>query len=211
LFCLVVLVGAWLQMAITAGAGGSVHHIILLWPLPQAIVAVALASASRRLGRAGKPAAAVVAAVLMVSNVLVLNEYYGVLWRSGPVLAWSRAILPLSDYLKTVPAQAVFTADWGIREPLRYLNSGKLPLQDADDPIAKPALDPDDERRMISMLDRPEHLFILHTKEAEQFAGVRDRLLQFASEHGYDREVVSRISDGFGRQIFEVCRFSKVK
>ena len=209
LFCLVVLVGGWLQMALTSGAGASVHHIILLWPLPQAIVAVALASASRRLGRAGKPVAAVVAAALMLSNALVLNEYFAVLWRSGPTLAWSPAILPLSGYLKNAPARHVFTADWGILEPLRFLNAGKLPLENAADLISKPAFDPEDERQLTGMLDTPDHLYILHTQEAEIFPDVRDKLLRFASRNGYGREVLARISDGYGRQVFEVCRFSK--
>ena len=35
-----------------------VHHTILLWPLPQVVIAVSFASASRRLGRAGIPALA---------------------------------------------------------------------------------------------------------------------------------------------------------
>jgi 4-amino-4-deoxy-L-arabinose transferase-like glycosyltransferase len=209
LFCLVVLVGSWLQMALTAGAGGAVHHTVLLWPLPQAIVAVSLASASRRLGRAGKPVAALVAAALMISNALVLNEYYAVLWRSGAVRAWSPAILPLSDSLKRIPAGHVFAADWGILDPLRFLNFGKLPLYDATDPIDKPALEPADERRLAGMLDIPDSVYILHTKEAEQFPDIRDKLLRFAAEHGFDREVLAQISDGFGRQVFEVCRFSK--
>jgi 4-amino-4-deoxy-L-arabinose transferase-like glycosyltransferase len=210
LFCMVVLVGGWLQMALTSGAGGSAHHTILLWPLPQAIVAVALASASRRLGRAGKPAAAVVVAALMISNALVLNEYFAVLWRSGPTGGgWSRAILPLSDYLKNSTARHVFAADWGILEPLRFLNAGRLPLENGADPIAQPALDAADERRLIGMLDTADHLYILHTKEAEVFPDIRDKLLRFVSAHGYTREVLMQIPDGYGRQVFEVCRFSK--
>lgn len=209
LFCLIVLVGGWLQMALTANAGASVHHTILLWPLPQAIVAVSLAAASRRLGRAGKPAAAVVVAALMISNTLVLNEYFTVLWHNGPVVGWTRAILPLSAYLKDTTARHVFAADWGILEPLRFLNGGKLPLENGTDPIAQPALDPADQRRLIAMLDTSDHLYILHTKEAEVFPDVRDKLLRFASEHGYSREVLARIPDGYGRQVFEVCRFSK--
>jgi hypothetical protein len=209
LFCLVVLVGAWLQMALTANAGASVHHTILLWPLPQAIVAISLAAAARRLGRAGIPVTGVVVAALMVSNALVLNEYFANLYRSGPLVGWTRAILPLSAYLKNTPARHVFPADWGILEPLRFLNAGKLPLENGADPIAQPALNPADERRLVAMLNAPDQLYILHTKEAEVFPDIRDKLLRFASEHGYGREVLARISDGYGRQVFEVCRFSK--
>lgn len=209
LFCLLVLVGGWLQMPLTTGAGGSIHHTILLWPLPQVIVAVALACASRRMGRAGRPAAAVAAAALMISNALVLNEYFTVLYRSGAVMVWSPAVLPLSDYLKKTPAQHVFTVHWGLIDPLQFLNSGKLPLEDGNLPIVKPALQPGDEVSLFRILNSPGHLFVLQTEEAELFPGARDKLLGFATEHGYGRELMARISDGYGRQVFEVWRFSK--
>lgn len=209
LFCVVVFVSGWLQMALTLNAGASVHHTILLWPLPQAIVAIALAAAARRLGRAGIPMAAVVVAALMISNVLVLNEYFVDLWRSGPVVGWTRAILPLSTYLKEAPARHVFAADWGILEPLRFLNAGTLPLENGEDPINQPTLSDDDEKRLVRMLDTTDHLYIMHTKEAEVFPNIRDKLLAFASEHGYSRQVLTQIQDGYGRQVFEVCRFSK--
>ncbi len=209
LFCVVVFVGGWLQMALTLNAGGSVHHTILLWPLPQAIVAIALAAGARRLGKVGVPVAGVVVATLMISNVLVLNEYFVNLWRSGPMGAWTRAILPLSTYLKETPARHVVAADWGILEPLRFLNAGTLPLENGQDPINQPSLSTDDERRLVRMLDTPDHLYIMHTKEAEVFPNIRDKLLAFASGHGYERQVLAQIQDGYGRQVFEVCRFSK--
>ena len=67
-FRLIAMAVAWVQMAITANTGASVHHTILLWPFPQVVIAVSFASASRRLGRAGIPALAVTMAVLMVSG-----------------------------------------------------------------------------------------------------------------------------------------------
>jgi hypothetical protein len=103
----------------------------------------------------------------------------------------------------------VFTGDWGILDPLRFLNSGMLPLSNGTDPINQPSLSAADEQRLIGMLDTPDHVYILHTKEAEQFPDIRAKLLRFAAEHGYDHEVLAQIPDGFGRQVFEVCRFSK--
>ena len=55
LFALIAMAVQWAQMAITVGAGGSVHHAILIWPLPQMLIAVSFAAASRRLGRAAHP------------------------------------------------------------------------------------------------------------------------------------------------------------
>src|SRR5207302_11187398 len=66
LFALVAMVVAWAQMAVTVNAGGSVHHAILLWPLPEMVIAVSVAAASRRLGRAGVPTLAAVLGGMMI-------------------------------------------------------------------------------------------------------------------------------------------------
>jgi len=60
LFALIAMAVAWAQMAVTANAGASVHHAILLWPFPEMVIAVSFAAASRRLGRAGIPSVAAV-------------------------------------------------------------------------------------------------------------------------------------------------------
>src|SRR5439155_21214382 len=64
LFSLIAMAVAWIQMAITANTGWSLHHTLLLWPLPQLIIAVSLAGASRRLGRFGRPAIAILVAAV---------------------------------------------------------------------------------------------------------------------------------------------------
>lgn len=70
LFALIALAVAWLQMAVTRGTGGSVHHSILLWPWPYVVIAVSLAAASERWGRRGIPALAAVIALLAISSAL---------------------------------------------------------------------------------------------------------------------------------------------
>src|SRR5262249_10265340 len=60
LWALLAMTIAWFQMAITVNAGGSVHHAILIWPLPEMVIAISFAAASRRLGRAGVPALAAI-------------------------------------------------------------------------------------------------------------------------------------------------------
>ena len=94
------MIVAWAQMAVTANAGGSVHHAILLWPLPQMVIAISFAAASRRLGSAGIPAVALVLVALMISGMLVTNEYFCLIVRNGGSLNWTDAIFRLSDYLK---------------------------------------------------------------------------------------------------------------
>src|SRR4029077_5454330 len=101
LFSLIAMTIAWIQMLFAKGAGGSVHHVILMWPFPAFFVAIALAEASRKLGRLGTPLLVAIVALVAGSSLLVTNEYYARLVRNGPGLVWTDAIGPLSDYLKS--------------------------------------------------------------------------------------------------------------
>ena len=207
LFALLAMAIAWAQMAITANAGGSVHHAILIWPLPHMFIAISFAAASRRLRGAGIPALAAVLAVVMVSGLLVTNEYRVLIVRNGGSQNWTEAIFPLSDYMKRIPASDVFCVDWGMMDSMRLLSRGKLPLRVGTDPISKTASNDADREYLDRTISGPGHVFINHTKDFEFFPGVNDKLVQFASGIGYRREIMAVIADGNGRPVYEVYRF----
>ena len=194
LFALIAMAVAWAQMAITANAGGSVHHAILIWPLPQMVIAISFAAASRRLGRAGIPALAAVLAVVMVSGLLVTNEYRVLIVRNGGSQNWTDAVFRLADYMKGVPSTYVFCMDWGIMDNMRLLSRGKLSLRVGPDPATSPEL-------------KPDYIFINHTRDFTFFAGVNDKLVEYAADNGYRREVMAVIPDSNGRPVYEVYRF----
>jgi hypothetical protein len=206
-FALLAMALAWAQMAVTANAGGSVHHSILLWPLPQMVIAISFAAASRRLRAAGIPALAVVLAVLMVSGLLVTNEYRFLMVRNGGTQNWTDAIFRLADYMKGVPARNVFCVDWGIMNSMHLLSRGKMPLREGTNPITKPALDDADRQFLARTISEPANVFINHTKDFEFFTGVNDKLVKYAADAGYRREVVDVIADSHGRPVYEVYRF----
>jgi hypothetical protein len=210
LFALLAMALAWVQMAVTANAGGSVHHAILLWPLPQMVIAISFASASRRLRAAGIPALAAVLAVLMVSELLVTNEYHYLMMRNGGSLNWTDAIFRLSEYMKGVPASDVFCVDWGMVDSMRLLSRGRLPLRVGVDPINKRSLTNEDRDYLARTISAPRHVFINHTKDFEFFAGVNGKLVRYAADAGYRREVTAVISDSNGRPVYEVYRFVAV-
>src|ERR1035438_7053563 len=157
IFALIALAIAWGQMAITANAGGSVHHAILIWPLPQIVIAVSFAAASRRLGAAGIPALAVVLVVMMGSSLAVTNEYYALMMRNGGSLNWTDAIFRLSDYLKESASDEIYCIDWGMMDSLRLLSRGKLPLRVGTDPINKPQLDAADREFLERVIASRDH------------------------------------------------------
>lgn len=209
LFALVAMALAWIQMATTKGTGGSVHHTILLWPLPYMVMAVSFAAASSRLGRAAVPALTAVTALLAVSSVLVTNEYYARMVRQGGSVAWTDAISTLADTLRGTSAPYIFCVDWGIMDNLRLLGNGKLPVRDGIEHTSVAELTTADRDAIRQMLAIPGAIFIGHTKETEFFHGDTARLLQVAGEAGYQPERAMTIGDSFGRPVFEVYRFSQ--
>jgi hypothetical protein len=211
LFGIIAMAIAWAQMAITAHAGASVHHAILLWPLPEMVIAVSFAAASRRLGAGGIAAVGVALVVMIGSNLLVTNEYYALAIRNGGSMNWTDAIFRLSDYLKNDRRDEIYCVDWGILDSLRLLSSGKMPLRVGTDPINNAELNSDDREFVERMVSTPDHLFINHTKDFEFFPGVNDKLVKFARDAGYRREIQAVIPDGNGRPVYEVYRFVKTR
>jgi hypothetical protein len=210
LFCLIAGAVAWFQMAIGAQTGASIHHTILLWPLPQTIIAVSLTGVSYRLGRAGAPALAAVTLVMMASGALVINEYYRAAWRNGGGQAWTDAIFGLSDYLKREPPRIAYCLDWGMLDQLILLHRGRLNVEWGADQVSKPELTVEDRRDLNAMIANPGGVFLAHTKEYEFFPGYSDKLLQFAEAAGYRREDLTAISDRNGRPVYQVYRLRPV-
>ena len=207
LFALLAMAIAWAQMAVTANAGGSVHHAILLWPLPQMVIAISFAAASRRLRAAGIPALAVVLAVLMVSALLVTNEYRCVILRNGGSRGWTDAIFRLADYFKGVSQGNLFCEDWGIMDNLRLLSRGKLPLVVGTDPFTRPARNDNEREFLANAISNPDCIFINHTRDFEFFEGANDHFVKYAADAGYRRQVIAVIPDSYGRPVYEVYRF----
>jgi hypothetical protein len=209
IFGLIAMAVAWIQMAITANAGWSLHHTLLLWPMPHLIIGASIAGASRHLGRLGGPTVAAISAVGAISGALVINEYYSTMLRNGPTPGWTDAILALSKYLKDTPTKYVICMDWGYLDGLRVLNAGKLPLATGSVEVSKPEMTPEDRIAVMRMIGDPGNIYVAHTKEFETFHVAEPKLEAFAGENGYRRDIMTVIRDGHGRAAYEVYRFVK--
>jgi 4-amino-4-deoxy-L-arabinose transferase-like glycosyltransferase len=198
---------AWIQMAVNANTGGSVHHTILLWPLPQMVVAVSFAAASRRLGRAGIAVLAAAGLAMTVTGAAVGAEYHYVSYTYGGSPGWTDAIFPLTGYMKGLPYKHIYCIDWGMLDSLRLLSHGTLPgLLVGDDPVSHAQLTEDERATVLREVADPDGVFIAHTKDYENFKGVNEKLLKFAGENGYAREMLRVIPDSYGRPAYEVYR-----
>jgi len=197
LFAAIAMAVAWVQMAMTATAGGSVHHTILLWPLPMVALAAGFAGVWERAGRAGVWMLALVVGILSVSSLLTTNEYYRLMSRNGGSLSWTDAINPLRDDLMGRRARMVYCVDWGILDNLRLLSRGRLPLVWSDS--FSPA--------EMAGMSEPGGVFAGHV-EGVQYMPENARKLAVAAEGaGLHRESLAVISDSFGRPTFEVYRY----
>ena len=59
----------FLAMVVTRNAGTSIHHTVLLWPMPHLLVGAAFSSLPWRWLRVG------LVSLLVASNLLVINQY----------------------------------------------------------------------------------------------------------------------------------------
>ena len=207
LFVFVYMLAVWGQMLAIPNTGATVHHAILLWPFPFFLLGIAGAELSRRLGARGAAAMAVVLLALVGRNLLLVNQYYADLTRTGTTVIWTDAIYPLLSYLDSLRNARVVTVDWGYASQLCLLSDGDLPRFDLSYALLQPS---DTQASWVrSLAADPRNVFVAHTQAGEQFPGVRRRLDSIAAGAGYAERVERVITDRNGRPRFEIVRFER--
>jgi hypothetical protein len=206
-FAIVFCAATFACMAVTRDAGEAVHHSVLLWPMPQLLVGIVLATISWRW------LSITLASVLALSNLLVINQYIFQLDRYGADGGFADAIYALSAQLPLVPENTpddkIYVMDWGLTETLTLLHRGKLPLLPAAGPFFTATPDATGTQMIGNMLNDPHGLFLGHVAEREVFTGVRQRLEAAAIAAGYRKQIVEIVRDSNARPVFEVFRFQK--
>ena len=186
-FCAIAFAVGWIAMLPFAMGAAGTHHIVLLWPLPQMMVASGLCAIPRI-----KPSVAIaVAAPLAIWSALVTNEYYAQIVTRGNVPNWSDAIEPLRKQLAETATGGILTLDWGIMGPLRAIGRGDLPVK-----YWKP--------EQASMLaENPSFVFVRYVdrrgRDDEKFAALRNT--------GLREELIAEIADRNGRPVYRVVRY----
>ena len=198
---------SWFQMAASKNTGGSLHHTVLLWPLPAFFIAIAWSDFWARYRFAPWLVSSGLLFVVL-SNLLTLNQHLARLIVNGPSVVWSDALYPLHRFLESHPSDGVVTADWGIFDPMKLLSRGKMPLRVGEDPLLKPQLTAQEVQDVVAWLT-PANLIVGHTDGNEQFSGINQHLRTVAEEAGFSRETLAFIPDRNGRRIFEVFRYRK--
>jgi len=205
LFAAIAGAAAWVAMVLLDG-GSSAHHAILLWPLPQWFVAVTFAEASRHF-RLGKLALGAAVGFLMVTNLLVVNQYLFQFIRNGAAGSWTDAIYPLSAALRQTQATQLGLVDWGFQDPLSFLDQEKPSERVIADPFM-PADEPASQKQAdLQLLFDANAVWVEHAPGSEVSKGINDRLLRVARGAGLEQAMLGTFCDRNGRPVFQTFRF----
>ena len=199
LFVLVFCSVAWAQMVFTKDAGGSVHHTILMWPLPHLAFGAVLSEASRRAGRYGTRILIALVGVVCLSNLAVTGTHYTAMLLNGPNVAWTDAIYPALDALPAMRPAPLCVMDWGFYEPIRLLHKGKTDSCVSVDPTNSPV-------EFKKMIDLPGAVFMTHVTGLEFEPGVNERFFAGARSYGYEPTARRVFYDRNGRPIIEIFK-----
>jgi len=199
LLCLFVMCAAWVQMALTRDAGQAAHHVILLWPLPQFLIAVVLAQ-FRRAGVA-------VTLILAVANALTCHQYWSNLRREGTTQVWTDAINVLASDRILSQADLICVMDWGIIDPLQVLQAGRLRLLPEFEAVMPEPTGKQTEL-LLQHLHDPKTVWISHIDGQEVFSGINKRLEILAEAQSLIKVSIRVYTDTHGRPTLEAFRFT---
>ena len=199
MFALVFLLITWSIMAFTKNAGNGVHHTILLWPMPQIVIASVVALAWRRRYLIGVIVSAAFVIAIALGNVLALNTYYADEIRNGGTVAWTDAFDALSHDLSARHPDAVYVLDWGFLDNLRLLHKGKIYLETFRKPETV-----EERKHTAADLRNQNILYLSHTDGNIFFNSDVKQFLAFAAQAGYRKRVLRTFSDRNGRPIIEM-------
>jgi hypothetical protein len=199
-FSLVFFATGWLMMALTRDAGGSAHHVILLWPFPILFAAAALARIRWKFIPIG------ITTGVICMNLLVLNQYRYQFARFGAGDTFTDALTPLAHSLKQHASDTIYITDWGMFDSINLLHQGRLTLRFMSGSLSADAPSEAERLDIERMLHDPKALIVLHVPEREVFPNIAVNLDRALEAAGYRKSMVQAIADSNGRAVFEVFR-----
>jgi len=205
LFAFIYLGVTWALMIVLPKTGASLHHVILLWPFPHFLIAVAGAQIASSVGNRGAPMVAAAVGVLVASNLLVVNDLYADLLTRGTTVIWTDAVFPLVQYLESLPGKKVVAVEWGYSTTMCLLSDGDMPARYISGSLLESSAEND--ASIGSLIKQPNTVFVGYDSENEVMPGVQEHLASIADKAGYRKAVVAQIRDRNNRVRFDVFRY----
>ncbi len=193
---------AWIQSALTIGAGESIHHSVLIWPLLYLGAALSASCLLRRSGRARIPVLVSGLTVFSVLGFLLVNRSAADLIRYSANTPWTDADVPLTDYLLSHGVKWVITTDWGIDRVIEARSRGGISVRDDSFSVR----DGHFEDLMLLQCAAPECVIAGHVPARDVFPDQSQKLERFVSANGLETVPVTEIDDTHGTPTFRLFR-----
>jgi hypothetical protein len=193
---------SWLQAALTSGAGASIHHVVLMWPLLYASLAVCAAAIAHRARRWGSLAIAAVVLVFAMRGLQEIDVLYVNLISYSPGVQFSDGEEALVSCLNAAGIQRLLTVDWGIEPEVTVRTKGRiLVLEDAyqlygGGPIV----------RELRQCIQADCLIALHPESREAFPGINKAFDSSLSQNHLAKQLFAEIRDSHGTASYELYR-----
>jgi hypothetical protein len=208
-FALIAMVVGWLFMAGTGG-GGSAHHAVLLWPLPQLFIGIAFAEAAFRIPFGRRILVAVIL-FIGLSGVMVINQYLYQFIRDGASDIWSDGIYNLARSLRQSGASQIVLPDWGLTDCLCLLTHDKPKTHIVNNSFLADTNSPSQKEDELGTLSDKQAIWVEHTLGHEIVPGVNNRILSAAGRAGFKPQGLQTFFDSNGRAIFQTLRFARIR
>ncbi len=197
LFLLIFGAGTLLAAAATGSAFHG-HHVILVYPVPHMLLALALVWAARR-----RRVLAVLAALALSLGVAASAEVIHTMDRTDGRGLWSARIYDLERYATQAHARDLGVGvDWGLAQPLWGLSQGKLRIEDPSFVLEegrRPA-----GRVLAQSLRDPHAWYVLHSRATTVYPGARRRFFDAVRADGKRAKLVRTFRGRKGAPLYEV-------
>jgi hypothetical protein len=204
-----ILIICLLAESAVTRTGQGAHHLILLWPMPQAVIATAFIGSADILGRSapGRRTAylGLVGALLLAivgAAGWTTYHYHRTLAATGGIGVSSDAIYDLAHDLQAPGAPLAYAMDWGFWRNLELLTEDRVHPQEyftyssPPEPVYKDYLD--------YLMQQPAGLFLFHTSDFTVFPGHWEMFDRAAYRHHLTPVLWKTYRQRDGRPVYQV-------
>jgi hypothetical protein len=194
----------WLESALTVGAGGSIHHVVLFW-LNWYLACAIAAAAIYEYGSswALKIFVLTATAVLTVRGAVTENALYANLILYSPHARWTTADVALAQTLLKYGVHRAVAADWGIEEPLMIRSQSSIDISVTGFDLNRGSFD----KSTYTNCAWPACVIVTHTPERSLFSNASFTLQQGIDQQGLRESHGLTIKDTHGFPMFLVSNY----
>jgi 4-amino-4-deoxy-L-arabinose transferase-like glycosyltransferase len=200
----------------TPRATGS-HHILMLYPFPQIIVAYAASGLWSWKFTARNPSTRLTAGVvlaallfsLLVSNLVLDAKYLQSFRAIGGKGIWSAAVFQLAEFGQANRKNKLLLMDWGFENQLQLLSRGSLNREE----FFWTLLDQKREKALVDLLYQKagkdnDTIFVFHTSPYAQFTEPRRIFDRMLAKYALSSQTVKVFYQNDGEAVFQLEQIS---